>query len=59
MDTNDKQYMELVIKCKARPEPCRLMDRQNLDGRFGRVLHGAKLQAGAERLNNKWNGGAL
>jgi hypothetical protein len=60
MDTNDEQYMELVIKCQTKPEPVRTMERENLDARFGRVLRSKKVHESADIISEAWGlGGAL
>ena len=60
MDTNDTQYMELVIKCQTKPEPVRTIDLENLNARFGRVLSSKKVHESADRIGEAWGiGGAL
>ncbi len=60
MDTNDEQYMELVIKCKAKPKPARTMELENLNARFGRVLSSKKVHESADRIGEAWGiGGSL
>ena len=57
MDTNDEQYMELVIKCQTKPEP---VDLENLNARFGRVLSSKKVHESADRIGEAWGiGGSL
>ena len=60
MDTNDTQYMELVIKCQTKPEPVRTVELENLNARFGRVLSSKKVRESADRISEAWGlGGAL
>ena len=60
MDTNDTQYMELVIKCQTKPEPVRTVELENLNARFGRVLSRKKVSESVDRLNEAWGtGGSL
>ena len=53
--TSDEQYMEQVNTCKARPEPARSQEARNLDGRFGRVLHGNRVLSAVDRLTVSWD----
>ena len=60
MDTNDTQYMELVIKCETKPEPVRTVELENLNARFGRVLSSKKVRESADRISEAWGlGGAM